>query len=176
MRKITPQSAPGASGRAATWADSEGGEDLPAPLSAEQARRWRTQHPQVSVGRALVMQGLTGMVVAASAWVLTGRVEVAWSAAYGALTGIIPAAVAAKGTRRWAAPGFPPGAALAGLLLWEGVKLALTVGMLMAAPRFLGALSWPALLIGLVLTIKMYWVGLLWARPKKSAHGQAHEE
>ena len=85
-------------------------------------------------------------------------------------------AVAAKGTRRWAAPGFPPGAALAGLLLWEGVKLALTVGMLMAAPRFLGALSWPALLIGLVLTIKMYWVGLLWARPKKSAHGQAHEE
>ena len=176
MKKITPQSAPGASGRTATWADSEGGEDLPAPLSAEQARRWRTQHPQVSVGRALVMQVLTGTLVAALAWLLTDRAQVAWSAAYGALTGVIPAAVAAKGTRRWAAPGFPPGAALAGLLLWEGVKLALTVGMLLAAPRILGALSWPALLIGLVLTIKMYWVGLLWARPKKSTHGQAHEE
>ena len=62
------------------------------------------------------------------------------------------------------------------MLLWEGVKLALTVGMLLAAPRILGALSWPALLIGLVLTIKMYWLGLLWARPKKSESGQAHEE
>ena len=59
MKKITPQSAPGASGRTATWADSEGGEDLPAPLSAEQARRWRTQHPQVSVGRALIAVGET---------------------------------------------------------------------------------------------------------------------
>ncbi len=176
MRKITPQSAPGASGRTTAWADTEVGEDLPTPLSAEQARQWRAQHPQVPLARALVVQALTGVVVAAAAWWLTGRTAVAWSAAYGALAGVIPAAVAARGMRRWAAPGFPPAAALAGVLLWEGVKLVLTVGMLMAAPRFLGALSWPALLIGLVLTIKMYWVGLLWARPKKSTHGQAHEE
>ena len=176
MRKITPQSAPGASGRTPAWADTDVGEELPAPLSAEQARQWRAQHPQLPVARALAMQALTGVVVALLVWGFSEHAAAAWSAAYGALAGVLPAAVAARGTRRWAQPGFPPAAALAGLLLWEGVKLALTVGMLMAAPRFLGALSWPALLIGLVLTIKMYWVGLLWARPKKSTHGQAHEE
>jgi hypothetical protein len=32
------------------------------------------------------------------------------------------------------------------------------------------------LLIGLALTIKMYWLGLLWARSKKSESGRAHEE
>jgi len=163
------------SGRQWGWVDEPDPQES-APLTAEQARQWRARHPQLPVWRALLAQALTGLVVTGLAWLLTRRPEVAWSAAYGALAGVLPAAVAARGTVRWARPGFPPAAALAGLLLWEGVKLALTVGMLMAAPRFLGVPSWPALLIGLALTIKMYWLGLLWARPKKSESGRAHEE
>lgn len=138
------------------------------PLTAEEAREWRSRHPQWPVSRALMWQALVGTVVAVLAWAVTQRAIVGWSAAYGALAGVLPAAVAAWGSMRWARPGFPAGFALAGLLLWEGVKLALTLGMLWVAPKFLGVPSWPALLIGLVLTIKMYWLGLLGARPAKS--------
>jgi hypothetical protein len=34
--------------------------------------------------------------------------------------------------------------------------------MLMLAPRLVQPLSWPALLVGLVLCMKVYWVALLW--------------
>jgi hypothetical protein len=34
--------------------------------------------------------------------------------------------------------------------------------MLMVAPQIVPALSWPALLVGLVVCIKIYWAALLW--------------
>jgi ATP synthase protein I len=38
---------------------------------------------------------------------------------------------------------------------------------LLVAPRLVAGLSWPALLIGLVLAMKVYWVALAFApRPK----------
>ena len=117
--------------------------------------------------RAVAWEALTGVLVAMLAWLITRRVDVAWSAAYGALAGVLPAVLAAWGSARWARSGFPPGAALAGLLVWEVVKLVLTMGLLVAAPKFLGVPIWPALLVGLALTIKMYWVGLFWVGPGK---------
>lgn len=158
------------------WEDGAVGEEAIVPLTAEQARQWRIRHPQLPLSRVLIAQALTGVVVALLAWALTGRALVAWSAAYGALVGVLPAALAARRMARWAAPGFPPGAALAGLVLWEAVKVILAVGMLLAAPKILGAPSWPALLISLVLVIKVYWVTLLLgARLLKSRQGQAQE-
>ena len=56
------------------------------------------------------------------------------------------------------------GAAMVGLLGWELVKIALTVAMLAAAPRVVPGLSWLALLVGMVVTMKTYWIALL-ARP-----------
>jgi ATP synthase protein I len=165
--RSAPRSAPG-------WPDTASdAEDEVTPLTAEQARQWRSRQPQLPLSRALLMQAATGVVVMALAWLLTGSSRAAWSAGYGALAGVLPAALAAKGTARWAAPGFPPGAALAGFLLWEAVKVILAVGMLMAAPKILGAPNWPALLIGLALTIKVYWVGLWLAESMKSKPGQA---
>ena len=43
------------------------------------------------------------------------------------------------------------------------VKIALTVAMLLAAPRLVRELSWPALLVGMVLAMKVYWVALAFA-------------
>ena len=54
--------------------------------------------------------------------------------------------------------------AMAGLMGWELVKIALTVAMLAAAPRLVPGLSWLALLAGMVITMKTYWIALL-ARP-----------
>ena len=47
------------------------------------------------------------------------------------------------------------------------VKIALTLALIALAPRLVAGLSWPALLIGLVLAMKVYWVALAFApRPK----------
>jgi len=59
-----------------------------------------------------------------------------------------------------------PGAAVVGFFVWEMVKIGLTLAMLFAAPRLVSELSWPAMLVGLVVTMKVYWLALL-VRPKK---------
>ena len=47
-------------------------------------------------------------------------------------------------------------------MVWEAVKLMLAVAMLALAPRMVAGLSWPALLIGMVVCLKVYWLALLW--------------
>lgn len=136
------------------------------PLSAEEARRVREQNPQVSLWWVVAGQAGVGLVAALVAWVLTGRQNVGWSVAYGALAVVIPAAVFARGlTGRFSS--LNAGSAAVGFLLWEMVKIALTFALLAMAPRLVAGLSWPALLVGLVLAMKVYWVALAFApKPK----------
>ena len=54
-----------------------------------------------------------------------------------------------------------PGAAVAGFFLWEMVKIGLVIAMLLAAPRIVSDLSWPVMLVGLVVTMKVVWLVLL---------------
>jgi ATP synthase protein I len=44
--------------------------------------------------------------------------------------------------------------------VWEFVKIVVTVAVMFAAYRFEKDLSWPAMLVGLVLTMKVYWAAL----------------
>ncbi|MCD6078688.1 MAG: putative synthase, subunit AtpI [Ramlibacter sp.] len=136
------------------------------PLSAEEARRVREQNPPVSPWWVVAGQAGVGFVAALVAWVLTGRQNVGWSVAYGALAVVIPAAVFARGlTGRFSS--LNAGSAAVGFLMWEMVKIALTLAMLAMAPRLVAGLSWPALLVGLVLAMKVYWVALAFApKPK----------
>lgn len=136
------------------------------PLTAEQARMLREQNPPVSPWWVIAGQVVVGLVVALAAWALTGRQNVGWSAGYGALAVVIPAAIFARGlTGRFAS--LNAGTAAVGFMLWEMVKIALTVAMLVAAPRLVSGLSWPALLVGLVLTMKVYWLALAYAPKRK---------
>ena len=136
------------------------------PLTAEEARRLREQHPPVSPWWVVAGQAVVGLVTALAAWALTGRQSVGWSAGYGALAVVIPAAVFARGlTGRFAS--LNAGSAAVGFLMWEMVKIALTLAMLVAAPRLVPDLSWPALLAGLVLAMKVYWVALAFAPRKR---------
>lgn len=138
----------------------DGDEELPfEPLTAEQARRLRELNPPVSPWRVIVGQGVVGLVTALAAWGLTGRQDVGWSAAYGAMAVVIPAAIFARGLT-WRFSSRSAKGAAAGFMVWELVKIALTVAILVAAPRWVEALSWPALLAGMVLTFKVYWVAL----------------
>jgi ATP synthase protein I len=134
------------------------------PLTALQARRLREQNPPVSPWWVVAGQAVVGLVVALAAWAITGRQNVGWSAAYGALAVVIPAAIFARGlTGRFSS--LNAGTAAVGFMAWEMVKIASSIALLMAAPRWVAALSWPALLVGLVLTMKVYWVALAY-RPR----------
>jgi ATP synthase protein I len=136
------------------------------PLSAEEARKLREQYPPVSPWWVVGGQAVVGLVVAAAAWLLTGKANVGWSAGYGALAVVIPAAVFARGlTGRFSS--LNAGTAAFGFLLWEMVKIAVSVAMLIAAPRLVQGLSWPALLVGLILALKVYWVALAFAPRKR---------
>ncbi|VTU17400.1 ATP synthase I chain [Variovorax sp. PBL-E5] len=132
------------------------------PLTADEARRLRDRKPSISPWRVIAVQVVGGLLVALVTWGLTGRQNLGWSAGYGALAVVVPAAVFARGlTGRFSS--LNPGTAMFGFLLWEMVKMALTVAMLIAAPRLITALSWPAMLIGLVVTMKAAWVAVMLA-------------
>jgi ATP synthase protein I len=131
------------------------------PMTAEQARQWREEHAvALSLWRVLFWQAMAGTIVAVAAWLITGRSSVGWSAGYGALAVVIPAALFARGISGKLMR-LLPGGAMLGFFVWELVKIAVTVAMLFAAPRLVGSLSWLALLAGFVVTIKVYWVALV---------------
>jgi len=56
-------------------------------------------------------------------------------------------------------------------MFWEMVKIAAAVAMLAAAPRVVPGLSWPALLVAMIVCMKVNWVALLWQRPGKTSEG-----
>jgi ATP synthase protein I len=132
------------------------------PLTAEEARRLREQNPPVSPWWVVGGQVVVGFLVALAAWGITGKQNVGWSAGYGALAVVIPAAIFARGlTGRFSS--LNAGTAAVAFMLWEMVKIASSIALLAAAPGLVPELSWPALLVGLVLTMKVYWVALAYA-------------
>ena len=131
------------------------------PLTAEEAALWRRTHPPISVVRVVAGQALVGVLVALVAWLVSGQKHIAWSAAYGGLAVVVPAALFARGMGR---KRHSAKAVMAGFFGWEMAKIGLTVAMLAAAPKVIAPLSWLALLVGMVATMKTYWIAL-WARP-----------
>ena len=141
--------------------DSDGAKDESfKPLSREEAQKLRSENPSVSPWVVLAGQVVTGCLVACAAWALTGKQSTGWSALYGALAVVIPGALFARGLMSKVSS-MNPDAAVAGFFLWEMVKIGLVIAMLFVAPRIVSDLSWPAMLVGLVVTMKVVWLVLL---------------
>ena len=131
------------------------------PLTREQVQALRAADPPLSPWWVIGVQGAVGVAVALLAVLLTGRQEMGWSALYGAATVVVPGALMARGmTSRLSS--MSPGASAVSFMLWEAVKIGVSVVMLMLAPKLVQPLSWPALLVGLVLCMKVYWLALSW--------------
>jgi len=131
-------------------------------LSREEAQVLKASIPQVSPWRVVAAQAVAGLVCGAVTWLVTQRSGAAWSALYGAAAVVVPGALLARGmTRNLRAN---PGAAVFGFMFWELVKIAVAVVMLVAAPRVVPGLSWPALLVAMVVCVKVNWWALLWRR------------
>jgi ATP synthase protein I len=142
--------------------DDDKTEGAPArPLTKEEASALREKDPPLSPWRVIAVQVMVGVAAALLAGLLTQRQEVAWSVLYGAATVVVPGALMARGmTSRLSS--VSPGASAVSFMLWEMVKIAVSIAMLALAPKLVQPLVWPALLAGLVLGMKVYWVALLW--------------
>jgi ATP synthase protein I len=55
------------------------------------------------------------------------------------------------------------------------VKIASTLALMAAAPKLVADLSWPAMLVGLVLAMKVYWVALAF-KPRARKPATANKE
>lgn len=133
------------------------------PLTSQEAQALRERDPALSPWWVVGLQCLAGLSVALVAWGVSGR-SAAWSAGYGSLAVIIPAALFARGLLSQFSS-LNAATASFGFFVWEAVKLAVSVAMIVLASRLVVDLSWPALLAGLFVTLKMYWLALL-KRPK----------
>ena len=148
--------------------DTDGDNDLDfKPLTAQEADALRAADPALSPWWVIGLQCVAGVLVSGLAVAAFGRAA-GWSAAYGAVAVIVPAALFARGIMgRFAS--LNAAAATYGFFLWEAVKLVVSVVLVAMAPRLVLDLNWLALLAGLFVTLKMYWLALLRRpRPKKN--------
>ena len=138
-------------------------------LTREEAALVKADNPSLSPWRVVAAQTVAGLVCSAIVWGFTQRGAAAWSTLYGAAVVVVPSALLARGmarsvsTTRGVSPN--PGALMFGFMLWEAIKIALAVAMLVAAAKVVPGLSWPALLVAMVVCIKVNWLALLWRRP-----------
>ena len=154
-------------GRNALWDDAADGAKNASfkSLSRDEAAVLRAQEPPVSPWRVIAVQAVVGVVVALIGWAVTGKSEVAWSMLYGAATVVVPGALMARGMTSKLSS-MAPGASAVSFMLWEFVKIGVSLAMLVVAGKIVQPLVWPALLVAMVVCMKVYWVALLWRRRK----------
>lgn len=144
------------------------------PLTPEEARQWRIRQPVFSIWKLVGMQWLAGIAAGVATWLLTQSASVSWSVVYGATAVVVPTALMAYGLTSSALARLTSGfaqAAFAGFLLWEGVKVLLVVALLVLAPVLVPDLNWIGLVIGLVVVLKVYWLGFLIQGRRSNVNG-----
>lgn len=140
------------------------------PLTREEAQQWRMAQPRTSVWAVLGWQVVLALLAACVAAALTRSQPVVVSLLYGAAAVVLPTGLMAWGLTQSAlsrrAAGGGAQASLAGFFVWEGAKLLLAIALLALAPKVVPDLSWLALVAGLVVVLKAYWLEL-WFRARR---------
>jgi ATP synthase protein I len=151
------------------WADvDEADQEQPfKTLSRDEARDLMARHPSTSPWRVVAVQAVVGVLLASAVGLYSGEARLGWSALYGAAAVVLPAALMARGMTSQLSS-MTPGVSAVSFMLWEFGKIAVSVLMLMLAPKLVRELSWPALLVTLIVCINLYWVALPWQRRGKS--------
>lgn len=135
------------------------------PLTRLQAQALVQANPVVSPWWVVLGQLVLGGLLVALAWLVFGEL-VAKSVACGVMAVVLPAALFARGlTSQFARAN--TGVAVVSFFVWELVKIVVTIGLLFAAHRLVKDLNWPAMLVGLIVTLKVYWLALAFKRKVK---------
>lgn len=141
-----------------SWSD-EAAPEVPKAWSRQQAQAWKSNNPSVSPWRIVAAQAVAGVVCAGLIGLVTQHASVAWSALYGAAAVVLPSALLARGMTRGTSH---PVAVAAGFMFWEMLKIGVAIAMLAIAVKVVPNLSWPALLVTMIVCIKINWIALLW--------------
>jgi ATP synthase protein I len=145
--------------------DEEVKEEVFRSYSRQEAEQLRKTNPSISPWRVVLWMLMAAVVIGLVSFALFD-LPTALSATYGSLVVSFPAAVLARGlTSPLSRIGAVSGAFA--FMLWEMVKIGLSIGMLMLAPSLIAGLNWLALLIGLILTMKVYFLAAIY-KPKPS--------
>ncbi len=133
------------------------------PWTKERVLEFRKAEPPVSVWWVVLTQMSVGLMTVFVAWLLGAKFASMASLGYGSFCVVLPSIIFARGiTSKWSS--LNPGAAVTGFFLWEFVKVAMTVVMLVMSQSLVDDLSWPMMMLGLIITMKVYWLSFLWQR------------
>jgi ATP synthase protein I len=156
------------------WEDEGEPEDFK-PLTRQEAQQWRQRQPAQSPWRVVVWQLALWVVVMLLAAGVSGQRPIVLSVAYGGLCVLLPTALmayglTASGLSRWVSRVFPSaaGVSLAGLFFWEGIKILLAVALMWVAPSMVPDLNWLALVVGLIVVLKAYWLAFWFDRKPRA--------
>jgi ATP synthase protein I len=141
-------------------------------LSADEAQSWRKRHTQMNIWNVLGIQAVVGLCATVGSYLVQisfGLTQVWSSTLYGALVVLLPGALFARGLGSKFG-GASVGASVLKFFVWESVKIAVSIAMLMTANRWIGGvLSWPALLFGLIVTFKGFWGFVVWSNVMRAS-------
>lgn len=141
------------------WDEDEGNPQDFKPLTPLEAQALRRFLGRTSVWRVVAMQAVAGALCAAAFWLFSGQISLMWSALYGAAAVVLPSCLLARGMTRGTSA---PVAAAMGFMFWEMLKIGVAIAMLVIAAKVVPHLSWPALLLTMVVCMKVNWLALLW--------------
>lgn len=127
-------------------------------LSPAEAQAIKAKLPMLSPWKVVMAQAVVGAVCVLLGLLLSGGIA-AWSALYGALAVVLPNALLARGMSKQAGNAV---AMAAGFLVWEMLKIAAAIAVMVIAAKVVPHLSWPVLLVTLVVCMKVSWLALLW--------------
>ena len=159
------------------WPDESHEPEAVKPLTSEQAKVLRQNlgivKLEVFIVKVLVWQSAGATLIGLLAWLLSGSWATAASGFYGAMCAVLPTALVVFVVVRRLSAGVlkQSGDMLLALFVLELIKVATSVLLLAVAPLVLGAPQWVVLVIGFVLTLKIYWlVALLGSRQTSAFH------
>lgn len=129
-------------------------------LSKTEAEAFGRSHPHLSPWTVVLAQVVVGLLLAAVCGLVAGAGAAA-SALYGAAVVALPGALMARGaTSRLSS--ISPLVSAVSMMAWAMAKIAASVALLALAPRIVPGLSWPVLLVALVVCLQTYGFALLW--------------
>ncbi len=142
-----------------SWDEAGADEPAPTPLTRAEAQDLRQRLPLLSPWRVVAAQGAVGLLCSAAFGLFSQSASLLWSSLYGVAAVVLPGLLLARGMTKRARS---PLATAAGFMFWEMLKIGVAIAMLLIAARVVPDLSWPALLITMVVCMKVNWLALLW--------------
>lgn len=129
------------------------------PLTRQEALVLKSSIKLISPWRVVLWQMVIGLVLGAVVLAVPVWRVYLGSVIYGSLVAVLPNAILAWGLTR---PARMNANALAvNFMLWEFLKIGVAVILMVMAPLMVSGLSWPAMLVAVVLGMKANWLALL---------------